>query len=404
MRTGARTLGLGLLSQLLSSATNFFLTVSIARTSSLEEFGRFGLAYSFYLVFVGAVRATTLEPLLVVGPTRSSGDFDSMAASAHRAVSAASAVAMTVGFFSCSLALVLGRSWLWASAALVVSGLLGRVEGIRYVAFARGRAAPAALIDASWLVLLLAVWLAAPGLGLTGLGLFVGWAVCGVLASLWGSRKVHRPSFRWVTDQKRLSAPYIGEYATAMAGAHGLMWAFAAVGGLPLVGILRALQTLFGPLNTLVASLQVVAVPVGARDYRHRVVAFSMGISATVLLAASVWSGGLLIAPSRVLVALLGRSGEEAAAYLPFYVPYVVVGALAIAGMVGLRVLADARATLGCRIVSVCLTLACAIIGFVGTSGSLRGALVGLGAGQLFGAIVWWRGLLSSARRQPIGH
>ena len=61
-----RRLHWGFADQVLSSATNFALSVAVARQVDPRGFGAFGVAMTAYILATGLSRAVVSEPLLVV--------------------------------------------------------------------------------------------------------------------------------------------------------------------------------------------------------------------------------------------------------------------------------------------------------------------------------------------------
>src|SRR5450432_1208576 len=99
LRQGVRRLGWGVADQAVSSLTNFAVSIFVARSVGLVQFGAFSLAYVTYGFALNASRGLATDPLMV----RFSGVEPPVW---RRAVASCSGTALTVGVATGICALV----------------------------------------------------------------------------------------------------------------------------------------------------------------------------------------------------------------------------------------------------------------------------------------------------------
>jgi O-antigen/teichoic acid export membrane protein len=335
-RAGGRPMrraGLSLADQLVSSVGNIVLTLLVAHTLSLTEFGTYALILAAYQVWVSFGQALVGEPLLVLSgrltPTMVRG---------------AMAVSVLLGLLALPVVGLVALSG-HASTALVVVGLLmpGLLlqDGLRYVAFAAARPAVALLSDLIWTLGQLgatAVLLArhegtVPALVLAwGLPSLVGAASTMIALRLVPAPRAARG---WITATRRLTPQYLGEAVTNLGAFQVVLYLTGLLAGVAAAGQLRIIQVIFGPVHVAVAAARAFGIPEAARRLRAGTdIAPLVRLAAAVLgLASLLWTVLIGLAPdlwgrllpgavwSAALVWLLGaQKTVESAGVGPFLV------------------------------------------------------------------------------------
>lgn len=400
-----RRAGWGVADQALCSLGNLAVGALVARSVAPASFGAFGLAFSTYLIVLGACRALVAEPLVVRFSARDDREWRAATGAATGSALligvAAGLAAVVVGFAAGGL---FGRALL--ALGVVLPGLVLQ-DTWRYAFFAAGRGRQAFTNDLAAAAALPA--LAALSSGTHPVGLFVlVWGAAGTFAALIGSLQARlapapRAGVGWLRGQRDLSLPYLGEFAALGAG-EAALFGVAGLAGLAAAGALRAGQILLGPLRVLFLGVRLVAIPEGVRllaDPRSRPRTAAVLLSALLAGVALAWGAMLLVLPSSLGESLVGRSwGEARHVIVPLCLAMAGTGAVTGA-FVGLRALAAARRSLRSRLLVAPFMVA----------GTLAGAAVAGAPGTAWGAALvtwlslalWWRQFLAAlgARGQP---
>lgn len=431
----ARRTGWGLGDQALSSLTNFALSVAVARVVTADAFGAFGLAITVYTLCIGLVRALTSEPLLVrystahlgpsPGPTDDvdlAGDADdpgptdtgttgTAAPSLHHGAAQAAGMAVVTGVVTGVACVVFGAlsGGLVAEAMIPLGLLLPALllqDTWRYAFFAGARPARATANDLVWTIAQLVL---AGAVILTGhadvTALVLAWGLAAACAAAVGCIQtgvVPRvgASWRWARAHGDLIPGFVGEFVARNGARQLTVFGLAVIGGLGALAAMRGAQVLFGPLNVLLLSVGLVAIPEAVRirarhpaRLRPAVYGLSGGLAA-IALAAGV---AALAIPDSLGTALLGDSW---ASTRPVLIPQAVymasVGATS-GYLTGLRALAAATDSLAARVVIVPLSLAGGIVGAL--VGDATGAVTGLAVSNWIGVAVWHRQFSRALRR-----
>jgi O-antigen/teichoic acid export membrane protein len=385
-------LGIAVVDQGVSAATNVSVTIVAARSLSAEDFGVFGVLFLVYLIAIGAVRALVGEPALVRLPHPAGWRGDVLGSGLLISLLAAGAVAVGGG--------ILLEEHRTAVVLLVVLLPLMVLQDLgRYIAFAERRPAHALRLDLTWAVAqTLALSAVVVGGGHLSLVAVVGaWSLGGAVGGVHALRRNHwsRPhlSSRWVRASWEYSWRYLSTFATTAGIAQVTAIALGGVAGVTAVGALRAVQVLFGPLNVLFTGVVAALVPEAAQPEhaeaaaRHRLVGISAGLA---VLAGGVVVGGLVV-PSWVGHAALGDTWPAARDLL---VPVGLVAACgaAISGAdIGLRAARAVRESLGVQLRLAPAQLVVPIAGaLVADVAGYAWALAGVSG---VGAVMWWRAL-----------
>lgn len=335
---------LTLFDQAVSSAQNFALVVLVARSVSPSAFGAFSLGLALLLFLVGLSQALISEPLLL---RHAGGD----APGRRQAMGVASTASGAFSFGACLLLLLgallasggsSGRTLL-ACAACVLP--LVATDLTRMLSVAVGRPVLLIVIDVTWIATWSAVVLVAQPAGAQAH--LLAWGLSSSTAALLGMLGLHlrpaRPAQAaalWREETLRDARSLLGDFFALTATAQMGTLIVASVASLAAAGALRAVQTLFGPLNILVNASRTAIVPEiirsgGSRSPRGR--RFLSVVTTAAVTVTACLGSVLLLLPPRWGHALLGDTWPAA---VPLLLPLTLsrlLGALTLYPMVALR-------------------------------------------------------------------
>ena len=382
----ARRLGWGLADQVVSSLTNFAVSIYVVHVLGAVQFGAFSLAYVTYGFVLNASRGLATEPLMV----RFSGtDLPTW----RRAVAGCTGTATVVGLAggACVLAAAAVLSGPAGAAflalGLTLPGLLLQ-DSWRYSFFALGRGSQAFINDTIWALTLLPALAVLRVTGHANVFWFVfAWGITGTIAAAvgpWQARVIPRPAGArgWVLQQRDLGPRYLAEGTTQNAAVQLRAYSIGLTLGLATLGSVQAAATLFGPMTILFLGMSLVTVPEAARVLRRsprHLPLFCLVITGGLSLAGFAWGIILLVAVPRGLGNLL--LGPIWRSTYPLLLPqmlFVIGQGIGFGVGTGLHALAAARRSLR-------LTVLMSVLYVIG---SLVGAAVGGAAGAVWGAAV----------------
>jgi O-antigen/teichoic acid export membrane protein len=409
----ARRMGWGLADQVMSSLSNFAVSIYVVHELGAVKFGAYSLAYVTYGFVLSASRGLATDPLIV----RFSGtDLPTW----RRAVADCTGTAMAVGLVigACVLAAVPALSGAVGPAflalGLTLPGLMLQ-DSWRYSFFALGRGSQAFINDTIWVVAVIPALIVVHMSGRAGVFWYVfAWGVTGNIAAAvgpWQARVVPKLAgvFRWVSEHRDLGPRYLAEGATQSAAAQLRAYIIGLILGLAALGSVQASATLLGPMTILFLGTSLVAIPEGARVLRRsprHLPLFCLAVTGALSAAGLAWGLFLLVAVPRGFgSALLGPIWRSTyPLILPSTLGVIGQGVSGGAGT-GLHALGAARRSLR-------LTILTSVLYVVG---SVAGALAGGAAGTLWGVtaclwigatLAWWQ--LRIAQREaghlPAGH
>ncbi|HEY7004464.1 MAG TPA: hypothetical protein VH281_09295 [Gaiellaceae bacterium] len=404
---GRRRAGWTAADQVLSSSTNFAMTLLVAHFFSPSDFGAFTVAYTLYVILLQLSRSLATDPLSVRFSSVPVADW-------RRAVPQSTGTSLAVGLLAAPLTvcvgLLFGGSLRSALVALgvMLPGLMLQ-DAWRFAFFAQGRPARAATNDFIWA----AVQFPALGWVLmsanTSLGAFVlvwgGSALVAAAAGCFQAGLLPRPfdARWWLRDHRDLATRFAGEFLVFRSAMQLTLYVVGIVGGLAALASIRAAQVLLGPLNVLFLGATAFSVPEAVRMLSHSREEFQRALqklSVVLATAAIVWGLVIFTLPTSVGISLLGENWSGAHEVLiPVTITVAAAGA-SIGAWTGLRALAAAGASLRARTLTALLTL------LMGTSGALvaeaRGAAIGLACASVLATAVWWHAYASMARSRRI--
>ncbi len=391
----ARRLGWGFGDQALSSLTNFALGILIARSVSTDDLGAFGLALVTYWTALGVGRAITSQPLVIryTGVPHATWREGTAAATGTMILVgiAGGIVSMIVGLL---LGGALGSAFL--ALGLFLPGLLLQ-DSWRFAFLAAGRGRSAFANDLVWAVALF------PALGLVVssgragiLWAMLAWGGAATFAAIVGvaqSRVMPRPhrTVFWLRSQRDLASRYAGEAVTSLGMRQVGSYLLATIGGLVVIGTLRAGDLLLSPLNVVYQGIHLIGVPEGVRALTTsagRLIRFAVGVSTG--LAAIILGWGLLLSllPGEIGQTVLKDAWAPARSVIVPLTLSLALAGVSTGAVIGLRVLAAAQRSLHVTIVGSIGALVGGVVGVIlaGAQGVAWATVIA----SVFNVGLWW--------------
>lgn len=397
----SRRISWGLGDQAISSVTNFGLSIVVARSVDLAQFGMFSVIFASYLLLLGGSRAISSEPLSVRFSSSSKEEW-------RRGAVAATGLALLAGIVGglalSSIGVFLGGSTGSSLLALgvVLPGLLLQ-DAWRFAFFTLGRGNRALANDLLWAICFaLGVCVVYWTDRLSVVSFLLAWGSAGTVAALVGivqSAVIPNPLLAkaWWREHVDLGARYFGEFLTTAGVSQVALYGVGLVAGISAAGALRGAQLILGPINIVYMGVILMAVPEAVRllvssssAMKLWCVRLSGALGCLVLTVTLV----VLMVPSSAGESLLGPTWNAGRALVvPVGLSYVATSAT-LGAATGLRALADSRRSLRIRLITALVTLFGATVGAL--LGDARLAAWGIALAGILGAFLWWHGLLAA--------
>jgi O-antigen/teichoic acid export membrane protein len=247
--------------QLLSSLSNFVISLAIARSGGAEALGLYTVAFAIYLMIFGFQRALISEPLLTIPPEHRKRQDD------HSRFALGSAVVYLIPVSL--IVLIVGLAT--GSAPIVVLSvslpLLCLQDLYRHLFFRQRRPELAALLDGIWVAVSLGGWFVVSQSGSAAVAVGV-WSVGGALGAFMGAAASRtlpagpRRSFRWWMREARALGGFLGvDRVLQKIFAQATTLGLAAVLGAADLGRLRGAEIILGPVGLILTAFQVFILP-----------------------------------------------------------------------------------------------------------------------------------------------
>lgn len=255
----------GVLDQVLSSGTNFLISLVAARLLAPDRFGSVVLALSVAFVAIAVQRALVGDTLLAYVASSPAERHKTLA---HDAMCAATWLGVAAGFTGLAIGWLpfqatcdVGWMAVWLPVVLVQ-------DAFRYLFFCEGEPRRALISDLTWavaqgialVIVVVAGWESGPVvLAAWGLGAALGALAAGLLARI---NPVRGRPLHWVRETRHLSGWFGAQTAVAQVQAQAVVFLVAGLIGTAAVGGLRAIQlVLVLPLQSLLLAAQSLLVP-----------------------------------------------------------------------------------------------------------------------------------------------
>lgn len=382
--TTALVVGLG------SSASGMLVAVTIARSSTVDETGRYGVAVAAMLLVTALARSAVADPLVAAPP----------ATDVLRHTGRASVIGLG-GMVALAVAAVALRSEYLVTGALTVHGLAMR-DTVRAVLLARGRSSVAVVAE---LVGLGGTTIACTG---TQLGLwdasaaFAVWAGVGALLGYGMSlvtRSTLRPGWNETPVPTTRSLAFGGDTMIGSGVVQVVTWIATWIGGLSVAAALRGAGTLAGPVTVGLTAARAVLIPHAVRRLDGGGgVRGLLGDTTKLCTVAAPVLVLLAVVPEPLGAALLGATW-------PLVAPVLVATAIELFAQLVAAVPESAHRAMGAgrRILALrCCTAVVRIPLVLLVAPSGVGAVVTAAAAVTAGsALAWWISLVVLVR-QPV--
>ncbi|NIH85815.1 hypothetical protein [Amycolatopsis granulosa] len=376
---GRITWGLG--DQAVSSVSNFFVGVYVARSLGAAAFGVFTLAWVTYGVVLGFSRGLATDPLSVRFSGVSTGLWRGAVA---RSSGTALLVGAATGVVSALAGLVIGGTVGAAFIALgvVLPGLMLQ-DSWRFAFFAAGQGRKAFVNDMVWNVALVPALLLAMPHG-SVVAFLLAWGLSAAVAGAYGYWQTRMtPAWggtgSWIREHRDLGSRFLAENVLVAGSGQLRMYGLGAIAGLADVGAVRGSQLLLGPFMAVLIGLSLVTVSEAARVVRerpHRLRLFALLLGGGQAAAAMVWGLALIVLlPESAGRCLLGDVWPSAAALILPATLAVAAASFTTGSSSALRALGAAGRGLRAEVVT--------FAGYVG--GGLAGAAMGGAVGSSWG-------------------
>lgn len=342
-----RNLGF-IIDQALSSASNFVVSLLVARTLGLAQFGYFALGMSIWVVIVALYRMTVLHPVII--------DLGAGSCSPTLARGRALRIGLMLGalmaalFGGLALALDGGIVGVFAGLAVAITPVL-LFEGLRAISLSLSESWRAVASDSLWmLIALCGLTIMVLAHTLTLWSAVVAWGLgagIGMLPLLGRGRiQLSRVgAMQWMRSRAKVSSYFGLASALSSTGSQAMVWGLAAVVSPSAVGALRAAQTLMVPGRMIATSFENLFLRKLAKGGIGNS-ATRRGFAAVGFGSTLVWSVVFLIAHLAGYPPLATVFGDSFASYEAVLFPIVLgglVGTLTVAELLSLRAMLAAR-------------------------------------------------------------
>ena len=401
-------MGWGLADQVMSSLSNFAVSIYVVHELGAVQFGAFSLAYVTYGFALNASRGLATDPLMV----RFSGtDLPTWRRAVSECTGTAALVGLVAGACVLAVASLLSAAVAAAFLALGVTlpGLLLQ-DSWRFSFFALGRGSQAFVNDTIWVLTLIPALLMMRAIGHADVFWFVlVWGITGSIAAAigaWQARVVPRltGAWRWVSQHRDLGPRYLLEGASQSVSTQIRAYTIGLVLGLAALGSVQAAATLLGPMTILFLGTGLVAIPEAARVLRRsprHLPLFCLAITSGLSAAGLAWGLFLLVAVPRGFgrVLLGGIWPSTYPLILPAILGVTAQGVSASAGT-GLHALGAAKRSLRLTVLASVLYVIGSLAGAVagGAAGAVWGSAIGIWIAAVYG---WWQLRIA---QQEAGH
>jgi O-antigen/teichoic acid export membrane protein len=378
----------------LFAIASLVFAVSIARASTVDEFGSFAFAMTVYLFANGIIRATITETTLSAIPNRGV-----LRDGFQRAV--------LVSFVTSVVFLIVGS--LWSMPFIFVLGLcLPGIIALDYVRLTNALINDpriAIALGMVWAAAVLALGLAVFFIPVPAISAFAFWgatgALMGIVAAVHGGLP-WMPAWRRDARGTRNAIWFGADY---IAGSGGSLLTTALLGGVfgpTILAALRGAGTILGPANLLSTTTRSLSLPyltrarlLGPRhEFRRAVVAATVSMSFVAPLLVV-----MVLIPPHIGTALLGQTWAVAAQVL---IPLSLESLLSLGG--GVAAAGHRSRQAGSHSFFLRLFPAIArpiVIIYFAIQGGIQGAAWAMAGLALVNLVIWWTSYFIMCQRAP---
>jgi O-antigen/teichoic acid export membrane protein len=312
-----------LIDQALSALSNTVLSIVVARSATASDFGAFAIAFIVFGISIALTKSLVGQPLQI----RFSGaDVRAQSGAIRQGLGAALVIGVVAAAVVAGASLLTPNEVGGALLALaVVLPALLLQDSCRMALFAIGRPRAAAVLDAVWTAIMLALLVLLVAVDRNRVEwLIIAWGVGAFGSALLGLRLLRSlpaapKAVRWLSAQWDLARYLFGEYFLGLGAMHLGILLVALIATADAVGALRAAQVLLGPLGIVAAGAFQFAMPEIARRGRlgeRTLIHIALGLSSALGFMTVVYVIALLLLPDSWGTALFGDSWAGASTVL----------------------------------------------------------------------------------------
>jgi hypothetical protein len=237
---------------LCSSGSGLLIAVAVARGSTVDEMGEYGVGAAALVLLTALARSAVTDPLVAMTSTPES----------RRRLGRASAIGAVGAVVLGAAAFLLGSGYLLVGA-LAVHGLTMR-ECTRAVLVARGAITVAVVTEATWLMVTVGAFCGTASGVWDSISAFAIWAGAGAVlgyGAAWRTGSDVRPSWAATPVPTARSLAFGGDTMIGSGVVQLVTWVATAIGGLPVAAALRGAGTLAGPVTVGLTAARSVLIP-----------------------------------------------------------------------------------------------------------------------------------------------
>jgi O-antigen/teichoic acid export membrane protein len=393
--------------QLLSSGTNFFVAIVLARVLGPDGFGAYAVAFSVWIVAMSASRGLIVQPFVVEASPQ--GREASSETAAHAAASCLGlGVLMAVPVGAAGLILGLGTA-VGSALGFLAAALPGLClqDFWRFVGFSRSEPRQSTVNDAIWAAVqglaLGALWYwdrLTPGSGVAAWGVGAATAAAFGIAQFEVRPRVSHEAAAWARQAFVPGKWFAMSSATHSAAVQGTVFIIAGSLGAAAVGGLRAAMNLVAPLQLLSMSADALGLPAASRAIASRrdLLRFCVLYSSS-LTAIGLLYGSLIVPWAPALLSFV--FGDAFEGFSPLVLPVAlsfVASAVGMGASVGLRAMLGGRQLMAAQAISAPLILA--LVAIAAPRFGVIGAAWAITAGYTGNSALIWYFLVRLRGRQ----
>lgn len=389
----SRRVGGAVMSNGLVSLANFALSISVARTSSISEFGTFSIALISYLFASGLIRAAFTDSAL-----SRPNETQELPHTFQRASTISHLASVILVFWG----LVSGNYYL-AVLGITIPGLMA-LDFIRVFNSAAGSIRNSLITTSLWSTISLSFSISSIFTAISPLFVFAAWSISGAIIGYLSAFRAGIPlSPRWLRDPNatKNSLVFGADYLIGAGGTQLTTGLLGIVSDIRVLSAVRGAGTLLGPMNLISTTVRSLMLPFLSRNidnpdrqFKSAIVATSLQVSvlAPLLLA-------LQFIPDSLGALLLGDTWQLASlAILPMSIDsvFALIAAVAISGH---RVAFAGKRTILLRLITgITRPLAVLLSAFMW---GINGAAWAMAAFAIISSILWWVSYYDLSRRLP---
>lgn len=387
---------------MLSSGSNFLVTILAARALSPSDFGGFAVAFAVILISCSLARGVASDPLL---SAHASDVPDQLRLAVRSASVTAFFVAIVVGGVAALVGTFVGGSlgqMLWAVAVLLPG--LTLQDFVRFVLIVDRRPKQTFLNDLLWFIVQLPLLFVVISQDAGPVMLLLAWGAAGNLAAVVGLLQartaIGHPALilPWLRRHRATWHFFVLDNLAYQATNMILVIAISVATTMAQVGGFRAAVTVYAPLAIVGRGLVGVMVPELARrrddPMAVRKIALKIGFVMTPM--ALVWALMTTLIPDEAGRTVLGESWDYAEPLLLLLGASTMVALFAVGAVVGMRALGAGRDGLKARLTVATIVVVCGTVG--AALDGAHGAVLALALSSPIQMISWWRQLTRAAR------